>query len=74
MGIVEKSRQARRRCGLLHDYNPDIAHLQIDLTIDIKIGDGGRSENCFCGKREDLVIVTKRSGVREEKAVGELVL
>lgn len=65
MSIVEKNGQARSRCGLLHNYNSDIAHLQINLTIDVKIGDGGGSENCFGGEREDLVIVTKRGGVRK---------
>lgn len=65
MGIVEESGQARSRCGLLHNYNSDISHLQIDLTIDVETGHGGGSENCFGGEREDLVIVTKRGGVRE---------
>ena len=74
MTVVEKICRARSGGSFLHDDYTHIAHLQIDLPIDVEGIDRSRRENRAGRQREHLIIVTESFGVWEEQLVCEMVL
>jgi len=74
MTVVEEICRAREGGRLLHDDDSNIAHLQIQLPIDVERVDGRGREDGAGREGEDLVIMAQGLRVGEEEVVREMVL
>jgi hypothetical protein len=74
VAIVEQVCRASGSGSLLHDDYSNIAHLEVEIGIDIEGADSGGRQDGAGGEGEDLVMVAQGLGIWKEQAVGEMVL
>lgn len=73
MAVVEQVCGARVGGSLLHYDYSNISHIEINLPINVEVGDCRRSKHSIRREWEDLVVVTEGIGIWEEQIVRELV-